>query len=126
MYFIPSLTDKVKVTEAYRHRWRIESCFKPLKTQGFNMENLNFKDDGKIMLVVAIVVMAYVLSLQEAFHRGSTREKVYRNGVRALATSYFRQGVTCLRRHAQSLATFIRYLEDITRALFASKWLYVQ
>lgn len=126
IFFISSLTDKVKVTEAYRHRWRIETCFKHLKTQGFNIEDLNFKDDGKIMLLIAIVVMAYVLSLQEAFQHGSTKEKVYKDGHRALATSYFRQGITSLRRHAQSLATFIGYLEDITRALFTSKWLYVQ
>lgn len=126
MYFISSLTDKVKVTAAYRHRWRIESCFKHLKTQGFNIEDLNFKNDGKIMLLIAIVVMAYVLSLQEAFQRGSTKEKVYRDGKRVLATSYFSQGITCLRRHAQSLVAFIRYLEGVTRALFDSKWLYVQ
>lgn len=125
-YFISSLTDKVQITEAYRHRWRIETCFKHLKTQGFNIEDLNFKDDGKITLLIAIVVMAYVLSLQEAFQHGSAKEKVYRDGSRALAESFFRQGITCLRRHAQSLTTFIRYLEDITRALFTSKWLYVQ
>lgn len=41
LYFISSLTHKVKITEAYRRRWRIETCFKHLKTQGFNIEDLN-------------------------------------------------------------------------------------
>lgn len=41
LYFISSLTHKVKITEAYRRRWRIETarrhgCFKHFKTQGFN------------------------------------------------------------------------------------------
>jgi len=36
LYFISSLTNKIKITEAYRRRWRIETCFKHLKTQGFN------------------------------------------------------------------------------------------
>ena len=78
------------------------------------------------MLLVTIVVMAYVLSLQEVFQHGSTKEKVYRDGSRVLAQSFFRQAITCLRRHAQSLITFIHYLEEVTRALFDFKWLYVQ
>ena len=126
MFFISSLTDKVKVADAYRQRWRIETCFKHLKTQGFNIEDLNFKDDGKIMLLIAIVVMAYVLSLREAFQHGSTKEKAYQDGSRTLTQSFFRQGIASLRRHVQSLTTFIRYLEGITQALFSSNWLYVQ
>lgn len=126
LYFISSLTHKVKITEAYRRRWRIETYFKQLKTQGFNLEDLNFKDDGKIMLLIAIVVMAYVLSLKEAFEKGSLKQKVYRNGSRSIAVSYFRQGITCLRRHVQSLAQFIRYLESIAQTLLTPQWMYVQ
>ncbi|WP_461117585.1 transposase [Spirosoma jeollabukense] len=36
LYFISSLTHNVKIMEAYRRRWRIETYFKHLKTQGFN------------------------------------------------------------------------------------------
>lgn len=110
LYFISSLTHKVKITETYRLRWRIETCFKHLKTQGCNIEDLNFKDDGKIVLVIAIVVMAYVVSLKEAFENGSLKQKLYRNGSRSMDISYFRQGISRLRRHVQSLALFIRYL----------------
>lgn len=126
LYFISSLTHKVKITEAYRRRWRIETCFKHFKTQGFNIEDLNFKNDGKIMLLIAIVVMAYVLSLKEAFEHGSLKQKVYRNGSRSMAASYFRQGITGLRRRIQSLTTFIRYLESIAQTLLTPKWMYVQ
>lgn len=126
LYFISSLTHKVKITEAYRRRWRIETCFKHLKTQGFNIEDLNFKNDGKIMLLIAIVVMAYVLSLKEAFENGSLKQKVYRNCSRSIAVSFFRQGITCLRRHVQSLTIFIRYLESIAQTLLTPQWMYVQ
>ena len=126
LYFISSLTHKVKITEAYRRRWRIETCFKHLKTQGFNIEDLNFKNDGKIMLLIAIVVMAYVLSLKEAFEKGSLKQKVYRDGSRSMAVSFFRQGITSLRRHVQSLAQFIHYLESIAQSLLTPQWMYVQ
>jgi len=126
LYFISSLSHKVKITEAYRRRWRIETCFKHLKTQGFNIEDLNFKNDGKIMLLIAIVVMAYVLSLKEAFENGTLKQKIYRNGSRSMSVSFFRQGITCLRRHVQSLAQFIRYLESIAQTLLTPQWMYVQ
>ena len=126
LYFLSSLTHKVKISEAYRLRWRIEICFKHLKTQGFNLEDLNFKDDGKIMFLVAIVVMAYVLALQEAFRQTSQKMKKYRDGSRSLAVSLFRQGITLLRTQVQSLAKFVQYLTRITQVLFTSKWLYVQ
>ena len=126
LYFISSLTHKVNITEAYRRRWRIETCFKQLKTQGFNIEDLNFKDDGKIMLLIAIVVMAYVLSLQEAFKNGTLKQKVYRNGSSSIAVSFFRQGISRLRRHVQSLSMFISYLETIAQRLLTPQWMYVQ
>lgn len=83
------------------------------------------------MLLIAIVpgrraVMAYVLSLKEAFEHGSLKQKVYRNGSRSMAISYFRQGITGLRRHIQSLTIFIRYLESIAQTLLTPKWMYVQ
>ncbi len=126
LYFISTLTHKVKITEAYRRRWRIETCFKHLKTQGFNIEDLNFKDDGKIMLLIAIVIMAYVLSLREAFESGSLKQKVYRDGRSSMAISFFRQGISCLRRHVQSLVGFTCYLESIAQTLITPKWVYVQ
>ncbi|GAB4044295.1 hypothetical protein GCM10028774_63140 [Spirosoma jeollabukense] len=72
------------------------------------IEDLNFKNDGKIMLLIAIVVMAYVFSLKEAFEMGSLKQKVYRNGSESMAVSYFRQGITCWRRRVESLVQFIR------------------
>lgn len=126
LYFVSSLVHKVNITEAYRRRWRIESCFKHLKTQGFNIEDLNFKNDGKIMLLIAIVVMAYVLSLREAFAHGSLKQKVYRDGSSSMAISFFRQGISCLRRHVQSLVGFTRYLESIAQTLITPKWVHVQ
>jgi|GEM_PF-3015854 len=78
------------------------------------------------MLLIAIVVMAYVLSLREAFENGSVKQKVYRDGGSSMAISFFRQGITSLRRHVRSLVAFIRYLENIAQTLRTPKWVYVQ
>ena len=74
------------------------------------------------MLLIAIVpgrraVMAYVLSLKEAFENDSLKQKVYRNGSQSMAISFFRQGINRLPRHVQSLTQFIRYLESIAQTL---------
>ena len=78
------------------------------------------------MLLIAIVVMAYVLWLKEAFENGSLKQKVYRNASRSMAISYFRQGISRLRRHVQSLALFIHYLEAIAQTLLTPQWMYGQ
>lgn len=126
LHFVSSLTNKHKIAQAYRLRWRIETCFKQFKSQGFNIEDLNLKDNGKIMLLVAIVVMAYVLSLQTVFEEASEKVKVYRDGNQKLAISYFRQGITRLRRVVQSLAMFMEHLELIIWDHYWPEWLYVQ
>ncbi|GAB4043397.1 hypothetical protein GCM10028774_58830 [Spirosoma jeollabukense] len=36
LHFVSSLTNKHKIAQAYRLRWRIETCFKQFKSQGFN------------------------------------------------------------------------------------------
>ncbi|WP_373331524.1 hypothetical protein [Salmonirosea aquatica] len=82
------------------------------------------------MLLIAIVpgrraVMAYVLSLLEAFESGSLKQKGYRDGGSSMAVSFLRQGMTSLRRHVQSLVLFIRDLDTITQALITPKWVYV-
>lgn len=74
-------------------------------TRAAPIEDLNLKDNGKIMLFVAIVVMAYVLSLQTVFEvfmehlelitRSTTGQigsmsSNLEHFVRMLATPYFR------------------------------------
>lgn len=130
LYFISSLTNKVKITEAYRRGGSRPasniSRRRVLTARAAPIEDLNFKNDGKIMLLITIVVMAYVLSLREAFESGSLKQKVHRDGSSSMAVSFFRQGITSLRRHVQSLVIFIRYLETIAQTLRTPKWVHVQ
>ena len=48
IYFISDLKDAKAIANHYLKRWKIECAFKHLKTNGFNIENANLKDDLKI------------------------------------------------------------------------------
>ncbi len=55
VYFISTLKNKKRIVKSYPIRWTIETCFKHLKSNGFNLEELNLKDAEKIKMMMAIV-----------------------------------------------------------------------
>ena len=131
IYFISTLEDKTQILDGYRIRWQIEICFKHLKTNGFNLEDLNFRQDSKICLMVALVVMAYVLSIQlggtpQGLESKVEKKKIYRNKPSRLAISYFRQGLSIIKAKIWSLRMFIGVLNDIFKNACQGKLLYVQ
>lgn len=48
LFWITSLPDAITASELYRKRWKIEICFKCFKTNGFNLQQMNFKSPVKI------------------------------------------------------------------------------
>ena len=73
MYFISTLQNKTEILDEYRIRWQIEICFEHLKINATplgkpfrrpNSGGVPLRQDSKICLMVALVVMAYVLSIQ--------------------------------------------------------------
>ena len=93
---------------------------------GINLEDLNFSKDSKICLMVALVVMAYVLSVQQGLENKVEKKKIYRNKPSRLATSYFRQGISIIKDKIWSLKRFIGLLNDIFKNADQGKLLYVQ
>ncbi len=61
MIFLTTLPDATKAAELYAKRWKIECLFRHLKTNGYNLEDLNLKDPNKNLLMMAIVTIAYTL-----------------------------------------------------------------
>jgi len=51
--------------QAYEQRWNIEVFFKQIKTNGFNLEDMNLKEIDKVRLIMSVVSVAYVLCLKE-------------------------------------------------------------
>jgi hypothetical protein len=109
LYWITSLSDHIKACEDYRKRWKIERCFKCLKSNGFNIQQLNFKKPAKVNLLFAIVVFAYVLSLMEGLKK-KVAVKRYKNGKQGPAVSPFRLGLQHISALLVEFAQFLSWL----------------
>ena len=93
---------------------------------GVNLEDLNFRQDSKICLMVALVVMAYVLSIQQGLENKVDKKKIYKNKPSRLAISYFRQGLSIVKAKVWTLKMFISVLNDIFKNADQGELLYVQ
>lgn len=114
IYFISDLKDAKAIAEHYLKRWKIECAFKHLKTNGFNIESANLKNDVKIELLMAVVVFAYVVAVKEGILKMKTiKMKKYSNGKTYLSTSVFRTGYTILQSRCKTIIEFIEYMESL-------------
>lgn len=104
--------------ERYGVRWKIEHCFKNLKSNGFDLECMNLKGDARRNLLMAIMVFAYVLSIVEGFKTYATSRVVtYAEGRVQKAESLFRHGIDRLCPKVFSLPLFLVYLVEHFRII---------
>jgi len=129
VYFISTLKDKKKIVEVYPIRWSIECCFKHLKSNGFNLEDLNLKKPEKIKLMMAIVTFLYVLCIHEGlicYEKIKKSDlKKYADGTITLAISVFRKGKSVVAGKFTHLRAFLDYLTQILHAKKVPKWVHV-
>jgi IS4 transposase len=59
-----------QISQDYRKRWGIEVFFRHVKKNGFNLEDLNLKEQEKVQLLVGNVAIAYCLSIREGLKNG--------------------------------------------------------
>ena len=91
-------------------------CFKHLKTNGFNLEDMSLTDLKKVRLMIALVVVAYIMAVRE----GIIQQKLqpvrvinYKNGDKLPAVSLFRNGLQVISNQIISWVDFDRYLAII-------------
>ena len=99
IYFISDIKDARAIANHYLKRWKIECCFKHLKSNGFNIENINLKDDDKIELMVGILAIVYLIAITEGLLRHLEKPippKKYKNGKVYLSFSIFRLGLAII------------------------------
>ena len=111
LIFLTTLPNAKKAAGLYAMRWKIECLFKHLKTNGYNLEDLNLKDPGKNSLMLAIVAAAYILAIREGWKR---RKQIafqkYRDGSETPEVSIFREGLAVLTAKCFRFLDFIRYV----------------
>ena len=113
IFFITNLEDASKALECYAQRWKIECCFKHLKSNGFNVEAMNFKDDRKIELMMGIVVTAYAIAIREGIVEQLRKPfpiKKYKNGKQYAAISVFRKGLEMVEGFLEHALSLVLYL----------------
>jgi len=96
VFLISNMFDYTKVSYLYRLRWKIEVCFKHLKSNGFNLEEMNLDKPEKIELLIAALALLYALCVIKGYIENQTSAipiKKYKNGKVYLAISYFRIGL---------------------------------
>ncbi|MGB0840010.1 MAG: transposase [Chitinophagales bacterium] len=112
LFLISNRTDKAfKIAFIYKIRWTIEHCFKQLKSNGFNLEQVNIRGKAKQNLMLAIVIFTYVLSVLEGLHNyKKIASKRYADGTITKAVSVFRNGLDKIVVLTSSLLKFIKYI----------------
>jgi transposase len=104
LYFISDLQDARAIATHYCKRWKIECCFKNLKTNGFNIEDINLHSDEKIELMIAVLAMLYLLAVKQGILKHLSKPiplKKYKDGTKQMAISFFRLGCYILSKHIQ-------------------------
>ena len=76
--------------------------------------------------MIALVVMAYVLSIQKGLENRVEKKKIYRNKPSQLAISYFKRRLSIIKAKIWSSKRFINVLNDIFKNADQGKLLYVQ
>lgn len=92
IYLITNTIDIENTVHIYRKRWKIETCFKHLKSGGLNLEDMNLEFPHKTDILMAILSLVYALTIFTAEEElGSIPIKMqkYRNGKVYLRKSLF-------------------------------------
>lgn len=100
-----------KIANMYPVRWKIEHCFKLLKSSGFHLQQLNLKGKPKCKLLMAITVFSYVIAINEGLKDyDKVPIKSFKDKPKAKEKSIFRYGMDKIIKYIQSTITFCQYL----------------
>jgi len=110
----PSAAAKI-----YELRWQIEVCFKHLKTNGLNLEQMSVRGKEKRHLMMAIAILVYILAIREGIiEEAILKDKVlYKKdtytGYYYRVESIFKKGLSILIRKLLQAKYFSNYLKSI-------------
>lgn len=93
-YLILISFHKVEKSEAiYKQRWQIETCFKGLKTSGFNMQDTHLQDRERIekLLLLVIITFVWAYKIGIFLHEKVKAIEIKKHGRRAI--SLFKYGL---------------------------------
>jgi hypothetical protein len=114
IYMLTTLVSDKNAPQIYRLRWKIETLFKHLKTNGYNLEDLRMCDLEKIRLLICLIILAFILSVLVAAKerkRQAVKKKRYKNETFYDSISVFKQGQSLLKQSFSTLRQFLEILQ---------------
>ena len=118
LYFVSDLQDARAIAQHYLKRWKIECCFKNLKTNGFNIEDINLQNHQKIELMIGVLAILYLIALREGMLRHLLKPialKRYKNGITQKSISFFRLGNTIIQRLFSDITLVLQYIQRLLK-----------
>ena len=110
----------------YRQRWQIETCFRAMKSSGFNIEDTHLRDIDRIARLTAMVRMALVWAYLVGEHKdmnvkavrilkhGKRAKSLVKYGLEEIANVFLRP----LYKPKFDVLKFLSYLEKTGRNEF--------
>ena len=90
---IISFKQSGKADEVYAQRWQIETCFKAMKSSGFNIEKTHLKDVDRVKKLILLVMIAYVWCYKVGIYLDQNIKKINRKKHGRNAKSLVRYGL---------------------------------
>lgn len=97
-----------KAVEYYGYRYKIESMFRHLKSNGFDLESLQVEKAYKIRMMMAALVLAYCLAVSYGLKQYKQKIKCRKHGSPEI--SVFRWGLDKWQNHLNSFKQFLHEL----------------
>ena len=136
IFFITNM-DKIEMAaQNYRLRWKIEVCFKHLKSYGYCLESFNLSGQHKTNILMAILSLVYAITIKENPSVNDVPDKNinFKESKPYPRKSVFRKGLSRMTQ-LKTFNQFLRYWDTLLQNLnskllflmnLRSKNLYVQ
>lgn len=116
IYLITNLENPMQAVGLYRKRWKIECCFKHLKSNGFDLEATALEGAHKQDILLAIITLAYVLAVREGIlneYEEQVSIRTFKNGKMYREKSLFVFGFETFKPKADTFLVFARYFKTV-------------
>jgi hypothetical protein len=120
VFLITNLTEPRQAPAIYRRRYRIEPCYKHLKSNGFNLEQLNLNRQHKTDLMFSMLTLIYTMAVTQGIWKNEqqpVKQKVFKSKA-CPEISTFLYGLISLKEVICNLKTFFEVLISLLKRDF--------
>jgi hypothetical protein len=120
VFLLTNLSQPNQAPAIYRRRYRIEPCYKHLKSNGFNLEQLNLNGTHKTDLMFSMLTLIYTMAVVQGLWKNEQqpiKQKVFK-GEESSEISIFLNGLISLKEVICNLKTFFEVLVCLLKGDF--------